>query len=267
MAKKFSIKNRKKASLSEGFLDGEEEVSVTPEDTQPEVDVEDEPSEESDDDADIDDSEDDNIDISDEDDYDDEPSDEEDDEPSDEEAGVEKEPEEQQNDLQDTMQTLITAVQALTDQLAKKNDADAPAKAETDEPADNSDDEIVDDSEFEGDDENADDDSDAEFEGGDESSDENSDENSDEETSDESSDKNDDETTDETKSEAWNFFAKRGKPLHENSGYMIGKILAGRFDKLEPFIMAIAKQKIQNRIEGAKKEFRTEAYNRQYGEK
>ena len=47
---------------------------------------------------------------------------------------------------------------------------------------------------------------------------------------------------------------------------MIGKILSGRFDKLEPFVMAIVEQKIKNRIDGAKKEFRTEAYNRQYGE-
>jgi len=247
MAKKISDKNRKKASLSEGFLDGEEEVTVTPEDAQPEDTTEDDvPPEDGGEEGDGD--------ISDEGDPDGD-GDEGDAEATDDEAGVEKDPEEQQEDLQDTMQTLITAVQALTDQIAKQNgDGEEGGEGEPaeggDETAEGGDDFTDDDSEFEGGDEEGEGDDDAEFEGGDEGGEESSEE----------------ETTDETKSEAWNHFAKQGMPLNENSGYMIGKILSGRFDKLEPFVMAIVEQKIHDRVEGAKKEFRTQAYNKQYGE-
>ena len=152
------------------------------------------------------------------------------------------------------MQTLITAVQALTDRIAKQNEGGGDEGGEGDDAefSDDGDIEFSDeggeeggegegegeddsDAEFEGDDE-GEDDSDAEFEGG-----------------------------DETKSEAYNYFAKFGMPLNENSGYLMGKIINGRFDKLEPFVMAIVEQKIHDRIEGAKKEFRTEAYNAKYG--
>lgn len=256
MAKKISdATNRKKASLSEGFLDGEEEVTTTAEDVQPDEaasEDEGEPAPEGDGEE---------GDISDEGDPDGD-GEEGDGEASDEEAGVEKDPEEQEQDLQDTMQTLITAVQALTDQISKQNGGDEEGGDEggegegDDEFAGDDDAEFSDeggeeggegegegegeddsDAEFEGDDEGeGEDDSDAEFEGG-----------------------------DETKSEAYNYFAKFGMPLNENSGYLMGKIINGRFDKLEPFVMAIVEQKIHDRIEGAKKEFRTEAYNAKYG--
>lgn len=260
MAKKIR-ENRKKTSLAEGFLDGEEDVNVTPEDTQPEareddaVEGEEELADEPADDEEHD--------ISDDPSEDDEPTESDDDDELDDADEGGEDDGERQEDLQDTMQSLITAVQALTDQINKQKASDDGAaendSAEEDAPVE--DDEITDDSadeESEGE-ETADDDSDAEYEGDD------ADETSEEETSDEGEETSDEET-DETKSEAWNHYAKFGKLLHEKSGSLIGMLQHNRFDALEPCIMAVVESKIHDRVEGAKKEFRMEAYNRKFSE-
>ena len=71
---------------------------------------------------------------------------------------------------------------------------------------------------------------------------------------------------DETKSEAYNFYCRKGKILSENSGYMISVLNEGRYDKLEENIMAVVKAKIRQRIEAAKTKLRTEAFNKKFGE-
>lgn len=246
MAKKIR-ENRKKTSLAEGFLDGEEDVSVTPEDTQPEVDSDsDDEIEQEDDDRDISDDPADDEPVE-----DDELEDEQSDEQSSDETeddGVAKDAEEKNVDLQDTMQSLIAAVQALTDQINKQKDdstgedgesADDTVESEADANDDFSDDDSDSDAEYEGDDAEETDDTE-------------------EETSDESSD--------ETKSEAWNHYAKFGRLLNEKSGSLIGMVQHNRFDMLEPYIMAVVESKIHDRVEGAKKEFRMKAFNRKYGE-
>lgn len=265
MAKKIR-ENRKKTSLAEGFLDGEEDVSVTPEDTQPEVDGD------SDDEIEQEDApvEDDDRDISD-DPADDEPvednelEDEHSDEQSSDETeddGVAKDAEEKNIDLQDTMQSLIAAVQALTDQINKQKDdstgkdaesADDTVESEADANDDFSDDDYDSDAEGEENDE-TEDDSDAEYEG------------DDAEETDDTEEETSDESSDETKSEAWNHYAKFGRLLNEKSGSLIGMVQHNRFDMLEPYIMAVVESKIHERVEGAKKEFRMKAFNRKYSE-
>ena len=61
-------------------------------------------------------------------------------------------------------------------------------------------------------------------------------------------------------------FTEPGMALNEDSPYMIGKIYQNRFDKLEPIIMGIVKTKLRNRIDGARTEFRAQAFKQTYGE-
>lgn len=241
---------RKKALLSEGFLDGDEDVVKTADAAEPEV-------EETEGD--------DETDISDEGGEGDEDLDSDGDGEADEyegdsedsDAGVEEEEPEEEQDLKDTMQSLITAVQALTDKIEKQNSGDSEEGGE----------EASEDDDFGGEEETADEtaDEDSDFEGDEESSDE---ESSEEESSDEeSSDDSDEESSDDGEtSEAYRFYSKPGRQLSEKSNYMIGKIASGRIDKLEEAIIAIAKSKIKQRIEGAKKEYRARIFTAKFGE-
>lgn len=239
MAKKQQKATRRKTNLYEGFLDGAEDEVKTPEEAPVET-SEEEGAESAEEESDIaeepvgDDELDGNGDG------------EADDAASDEEAGVEPEGSEAEDNLQDTLQTLITAVQGLTDQIAKQNGEGGDDESTGDDDsagAETSDEETAepeeDDSDFEGDEETSE-----------ESSDE---ESSDEESSDEES------SDDETTNEMLKPFYKRGKMLHEDSSYLLGKLAHYRFDKLEPVIMAIVESKIRRRIEGAKTQFRQEA--------
>jgi len=239
MAKKQQKATRRKTNLYEGFLDGAEDEVKTPEEAPVET-SEEEGAEGAEEENDIaeeplgDDELDGNGDG------------EADDAASNEEAGVEPEGSEAEDNLQDTLQTLITAVQGLTDQIAKQNGEGGDDESTGDDDsagAETSDEETAepeeDDSDFEGDEETSE-----------ESSDE---ESSEEESSDEES------SDDETTNEMLKPFYKRGKMLHEDSSYLLGKLEHYRFDKLEPVIMAIAESKIRRRIEGAKSQFRQEA--------
>lgn len=254
--KKENITTRKKISLSEGFLDGDEDSIKTAESAPAEEEASEEGSEEGE------------SDISDEVGEGDEDLDSDGDGEADEfegdgeDAGVEEEEPEEEQDLKDTMQSLITAVQELTDKIAKQNGEGEEGSEDS-----GSDDTASEDDDFGGDD-TASEDDDSDFEGDEESSEESSDEGSEEESSDEGSEEESSEESsdDETKSEAYNFFAKAGRPLNEKSNYLIGKIAAGRYDLLEEPIMAIVRSKIKQRIEGAKKEFRAQAYKEKYGE-
>ena len=67
---------------------------------------------------------------------------------------------------------------------------------------------------------------------------------------------------DETKSEAYNFYARKGQPLNEKSDYLMGKIINSRYDLLESDILTAVKAKIRQKIEAAKKQIKLEAAKR-----
>lgn len=243
MAKKQQKATRRKTNLYEGFLDGAEDEVKTPEEAPVET-SEEEGAESAEEESDIaeepvgDDELDGNGDG------------EADDAASDEEAGVEPEGSEAEDNLQDTLQTLITAVQGLTDQIAKQNGEGGDDESTGDDDsagAETSDEETAEPEE-----------DDSDFEGDEETSEESSDEESSEESSDEES-SDEESSDDETTNEMLKPFYKRGKMLHEDSSYLLGKLAHYRFDKLEPVIMAIVESKIRRRIEGAKTQFRQEA--------
>ena len=117
MAKK-QIKNRKKTSLSEGFLDGEEELTQTAEEVAPELPQEDDP-ENAEPSEPIDDIEPD-VDPAEEPDTDDTAPAEDDEEETGVETGVEGE-EETAKDTLDAIQTLTTAVQELSQKIDDMN--------------------------------------------------------------------------------------------------------------------------------------------------
>lgn len=243
MAKKQQKATRRKTNLYEGFLDGAEDEVKTPEEAPVET-SEEEGAEGAEEESDIaeepvgDDELDGNGDG------------EADDAASDEEAGVEPEGSEAEDNLQDTLQTLITAVQGLTDQIAKQNGEGGDDESTGDDDsagAETSDEETAEPEE-----------DDSDFEGDEETSEESSDEESSEESSEEES-SDEESSDDETTNEMLKPFYKRGKMLHEDSSYLLGKLAHYRFDKLEPVIMAIVESKIRRRIEGAKTQFRQEA--------
>ena len=265
MAKK-QIKNRKKTSLSEGFLDGEEELTQTAEEVAPELPQEDdpenaEPSEPMDDiEPDVDPAEEPDTDDTD-------PAEEGEDETG-VETGVEGE-EETAKDTLDAIQTLTTAVQELSQKIddmntASQEPAEEPIEAEPalEEPTE-------DESEEETSSEETSEESESEESGSEESSEEGSEESGTEDEdfagSDDSSEESseEEETTSESLIKA---FTKPGMALNEDSPYMIGKIYQNRFDKLEPIIMGIVKTKLRNRIDGARTEFRAQAFKQTYGE-
>lgn len=243
MAKKQQKATRRKTNLYEGFLDGADDEVKTPEEAPVETSEEEgaEGAEEENDIAEepIDDSE-----------LDGNGDGEADDAASDEEAGVEPEGSEAEDNLQDTLQTLITAVQGLTDQIAKQNGEGGDDESTGDDDsagAETSDEETAEPEE-----------DDSDFEGDEETSEESSDEESSEESGEEES-SDEESSDDETTNEMLKPFYKRGKMLHEDSSYLLGKLAHYRFDKLEPIIMAIVESKIRRRIEGAKTQFRQEA--------
>lgn len=269
MAKK-QIKNRKKISLSEGFLDGEEELTQTAEEVAPELPQEDdpenvEPSEPNDDiEPDVDPAE--------EPDTDDTVPAEEDKEETGVETGVESE-EETSKDTLDAIQTLTTAVQELSQKIddmntASQEPAEEPIEAEPalEEPAEDEGDEETSseetseegESEESGSEENSSEESSEE--GGEESGNEDEDFAGSDDSSEESSEE--EETTSESLIKS---FTEPGKALNEDSSYLIGKIYHNRFDKLEPIIMGIVKAKLRNRIDGARTEFRAQSFKQTYG--
>ena len=264
MAKK-QIKNRKKTSLSEGFLDGEEELTQTAEEVAPELPQEDdpenaEPSEPMDDiEPDVDPAEEPDTDDTD-------PAEEGEDETG-VETGVEGE-EETAKDTLDAIQTLTTAVQELSQKIDdmntdKQEPAEEPIEAEPalEEPAEDEDEE-------ETSSEETSEESESEESGSEESSEEGSEESGTEDEdfagSDDSSEESSEE--EETTSESLiKSFTEPGKALNEDSSYLIGKIYHNRFDKLEPIIMGIVKAKLRNRIDGARTEFRAQSFKQTYG--
>lgn len=156
-------------------------------------------------------------------------------------------------ELKDAIATLTTQIQALTDQMMKANGEDTGEKTEGEEaPAE----------------ENTEETSTEEVP--EESSEENTEEapaEGEEKTEEAPAEENIEEApADETKSEAYNFYCRKGKILSENSGYMISVLNEGRYDKLEENIMAVVKAKIRQRIEAAKTKLRTEAFNKKFGE-
>ena len=155
-------------------------------------------------------------------------------------------------ELKDAIATLTTQIQALTDQMMKANGEDTGEKTEGEEaPAEETTEEVPEEGSEEGGEENTEE---APAEG--------------EKTEEAPAEENTEEEApaDETKSEAYNFYCRKGKILSENSGYMISILNEGRYDKLEENIMAVVKAKIRQRIEAAKTKLRTEAFNKKFGE-
>ena len=64
---------------------------------------------------------------------------------------------------------------------------------------------------------------------------------------------------DATKSEAYNYWHRKGRYLNAKSDYLIGKLNESRFDLLFDPIMTAINAKIRKRIEEAKKELREAA--------
>lgn len=267
----------KKANLLEGFLDGEEEKPASTEDVAAEEETKEttsddaapieEPAAEegnSDTSAPVEgDSE--NTDISDEaqeteqddgldDDFEGEQK---------EDTGIENGGDPEVAELKDAIATLTQQIQALTDQMIKSNGGESAEGGETSgEEGSESAEEPTEETPEEAPAEEASEETSEEFsekpadESGEEKSEEGSEENSEESA-----------PVDNTKSEAYNYYHKRGKILSENSGYMISILDEGRFDKLEDSIMAVVKAKIRQRIENEKTRIKTEAFNKKFGQK
>ena len=247
MAKK-QIKNRKKISLSEGFLDGEDELTQTAEEVTPELPPEDDPDNvvpTDDTDPDVDPAEEPGTD-------DTVPEEGGEEETGVEETGVEGGEEETAKDTLDAIQTLTTAVQELTQKIDDMNAAQQPAE----EPIE---------AEPSLEEPSADDDGFAE-EGGEEGGEESGTEDEDFSGSEDGSSEESSEEEGTTSESLIKAFTEPGMALNEDSPYMIGKIYQNRFDKLEPIIMGIVKTKLRNRIDGARTEFRAQAFKQTYGE-
>ena len=268
-------KNRKKVSLSEGFLDGEEEEIQTAETAAPEVPPEDDPTNIPDDDPETD--------ISDEPEEGDVPPE---DTPADDtpaatedETGVESGREETAQETLDALQTLTANIQELTAAVKDLKDQQA---AGAEEPAADAgfDDTPLEEPPAEGETSDLSGEEGGEetssTEGGEETSTEGGEgEGGEGESTEDNTDFEGDEggegeeTSEETSTTAEALiksFTEPGKQLNENGPTLIGKVYNYRMDKLEPIVMGIVKSKIRNRIEGARKEFRAQAYKDQYGE-
>lgn len=240
----------KKARLLEGFLDGEEEKPVSSEEVAAEKETTDEtPKENSSEEAPVEekpaegDSEKDISDETSEENVDDGLDDDFEGETKEETGTTSSDPE--VAELKDAIATLTAQIQALTDQMMKANGEDTEKTEE--QPTE---------------------------EVPEENSEEKTEENSEESTEGEKTEGEQtegEETTeeipaDETKSEAYNYYCRKGNILAENSGYMISILNEGRYDKLEDSIMAVVKAKIRQRIDAAKTKLRTEAFNKKFGE-
>ena len=69
---------------------------------------------------------------------------------------------------------------------------------------------------------------------------------------------------DETKSEAYNFYAKKGSILNSNSGSLIGKVMNDKLYEFQEDFMNIAKAKIRQLVEAEKKRLKEIMFNRVY---
>ena len=66
---------------------------------------------------------------------------------------------------------------------------------------------------------------------------------------------------DETKSEAYNFYAKKGSILNSNSGSLIGKAMNDKLYEFQEDFMNIAKAKIRQLVEAEKKRLKKNHFN------
>ena len=66
---------------------------------------------------------------------------------------------------------------------------------------------------------------------------------------------------DETKSEAYNFYAKKGSILNSNSGSLIGKAMNDKLYEFQEVFMNIAKAKIRQLVEAEKKRLKENHFN------
>lgn len=66
---------------------------------------------------------------------------------------------------------------------------------------------------------------------------------------------------DETKSEAYNFYAKKGSILNSNSGSLIGKAMNDKLYEFQENFMNIAKAKIRQLVEAEKKRLKENHFN------
>ena len=102
-------------------------------------------------------------------------------------------------------------------------------------------------------------------EGGDESAapveGEGSSEGSEEETTNEGSDEDFGDESDETKTEAYNFYCKKGQLLNSNSGSIVGKAVNDKLYDLQEAFENIAKAKIRQLIEAEKIKLKESHFN------
>lgn len=156
-------------------------------------------------------------------------------------------------ELKDLLSTLTTAIQTLSDKvenLGNNNDEgseEGEGEGESEEGASTED--------F-GDAELGDEDNGAEGEG---ESEEGSEGEGESEEGSEGEGEEDTSEDDATKSEAYNYWHRKGRYLNAKSDYLIGKLNESRYDLLFEPIMTAINAKIRKRIEEAKKELREAA--------
>lgn len=158
------------------------------------------------------------------------------------EAEPEEKPEEKDKDLKDMIADMTVMIKQLQDEISElknkkeETEEEEPAEGEESAPAE---------------DEQSEEPADGEGEG----------ESSDGEDADLDLKLSDDEgeeeaPKDETKSEAYNYYMKKGRILHEGTGSMLGYIRSGKTWKLEEGIMKVARVKLNKKINECKSNFR-----------
>lgn len=173
------------------------------------------------------------------------------------------------SELKDILATLTTAIQTLTDKVDNLNKEPEGGDVGGEEPAEDfggeegGEDSMDDFGSEEGGEESGSEEGSEESgskEGGEEGG-ESSEGSSSEESSEgeEGGSEEEEAPADETKTEAFNFYARKGKPLSDKSDYLMGKVYNSRYDLLEEDILKCINAKIRQKIEAAKKQIKMEA--------
>ena len=173
-------------------------------------------------------------------------------------------------ELKDLLSTLTTAIQTLSDKvenLGNNNEEGTEGEGEGESEEDNTSTEDFGETELGDEDNGAEGEGESEEgtegegeEGGEGESEEGSEgEGGSEEGSEGEGEEEDTSEDDATKSEAYNYWHRKGRYLNAKSDYLIGKLNESRFDLLFEPIMTAINAKIRKRIEEAKKELREAA--------
>lgn len=203
-----------------------------------------------------------------------------DEEKKEQDSGMENKAGDSVGELKDIISNLNTTVQTLADTIAKQAEEQKKDKEEESEPQEDEFDGL----DFGDEEEESEEGEPEETESGDGESNEGEEGSSEEGDSSEDKEEGDseektgdkeeasdeefagDDESDEKKSEAYNRNMKRGKLLNSSSGSLIGPLVTGKMWKLDESILTLVKLKIRQRIEEAKRAFRTKVLRDGEGE-